>query len=170
SRRRHTRSYGDWSSDVCSSDLLERRLRDRCRPIYGDEFSFETNLRLQQTVFGFKIFEVESAVIAHPCGIDVIVLARCLPIDHVLAGPDDRVTPGGTARADTFCFFQKPDAHFESKIRRGQRANWTNIDSVEGVIVFEPLARMRREHGVTAAIDKSEDVVVCNFLAKTDAT
>src|SRR5437867_5284026 len=35
SRRRHTVSYGDWSSDVCSSDLLvERRqearvLRDR---------------------------------------------------------------------------------------------------------------------------------------------
>src|SRR5207248_4588064 len=25
SRRRHTRSYGDWSSDVCSSDLFERR-------------------------------------------------------------------------------------------------------------------------------------------------
>src|SRR5438094_3026966 len=23
SRRRHTRSYGDWSSDVCSSDLFE---------------------------------------------------------------------------------------------------------------------------------------------------
>src|SRR5438094_6270299 len=23
SRRRHTRSYGDWSSDVCSSDLTE---------------------------------------------------------------------------------------------------------------------------------------------------
>src|SRR5207248_7014791 len=23
SRRRHTRSYGDWSSDVCSSDLSE---------------------------------------------------------------------------------------------------------------------------------------------------
>src|SRR5207248_7671544 len=28
SRRRHTRSYGDWSSDVCSSDLrIERRPR-----------------------------------------------------------------------------------------------------------------------------------------------
>src|SRR5438094_1293456 len=24
SRRRHTRSYGDWSSDVCSSDLFEQ--------------------------------------------------------------------------------------------------------------------------------------------------
>src|SRR5437867_8847404 len=24
SRRRHTRSYGDWSSDVCSSDLVRR--------------------------------------------------------------------------------------------------------------------------------------------------
>src|SRR6266516_5969367 len=27
SRRRHTRSYGDWSSDVCSSDLEPRLLR-----------------------------------------------------------------------------------------------------------------------------------------------
>src|SRR5207248_5612982 len=26
SRRRHTRSYGDWSSDVCSSDLERLRL------------------------------------------------------------------------------------------------------------------------------------------------
>src|SRR5207248_8137080 len=26
SRRRHTRSYGDWSSDVCSSDLPARVL------------------------------------------------------------------------------------------------------------------------------------------------
>src|SRR5207248_3386925 len=25
SRRRHTRSYGDWSSDVCSSDLAPAR-------------------------------------------------------------------------------------------------------------------------------------------------
>src|SRR5207248_8186070 len=26
SRRRHTRSYGDWSSDVCSSDLIREAL------------------------------------------------------------------------------------------------------------------------------------------------
>src|SRR5207248_5835487 len=31
-RRRHTRSYGDWSSDVCSSDLsLVREQRKRAR-------------------------------------------------------------------------------------------------------------------------------------------
>src|SRR5207248_5239380 len=29
SRRRHTRSYGDWSSDVCSSDLVSRTLLGR---------------------------------------------------------------------------------------------------------------------------------------------
>src|SRR5690348_18437741 len=27
SRRRHTRWTGDWSSDVCSSDLVEKRVR-----------------------------------------------------------------------------------------------------------------------------------------------
>src|SRR5207248_7773346 len=37
SRRRHTRSYGDWSSDVCSSDLVERLQRVGDRRIWpGD--------------------------------------------------------------------------------------------------------------------------------------
>src|SRR5207248_6627110 len=34
SRRRHTRSYGDWSSDVCSSDLRQHGL-GRCREPSG---------------------------------------------------------------------------------------------------------------------------------------
>src|SRR5207248_3922037 len=35
SRRRHTRSYGDWSSDVCSSDLAQARTQkpvEQARP------------------------------------------------------------------------------------------------------------------------------------------
>src|SRR5207248_4652957 len=32
SRRRHTRSYGDWSSDVCSSDLIAAKFPGICRP------------------------------------------------------------------------------------------------------------------------------------------
>src|SRR5256885_4842889 len=33
SRRRHTRLQGDWSSDVCSSDLAHRRLFVRGREV-----------------------------------------------------------------------------------------------------------------------------------------
>src|SRR5207248_626845 len=33
SRRRHTRSYGDWSSDVCSSDLENARLKQELAAI-----------------------------------------------------------------------------------------------------------------------------------------
>src|SRR5438094_9318810 len=36
SRRRHTRSYGDWSSDVCSSDLdFGHQLRNQLNAIVG---------------------------------------------------------------------------------------------------------------------------------------
>src|SRR5207248_8988001 len=35
SRRRHTRSYGDWSSDVCSSDLDELSYDDSEEPTIG---------------------------------------------------------------------------------------------------------------------------------------
>src|SRR5437867_1627923 len=43
SRRRHTRSYGDWSSDVCSSDLNDLR--------YSAEHGRDT-LRFAETGFG----------------------------------------------------------------------------------------------------------------------
>src|SRR5207248_5787770 len=45
SRRRHTRSYGDWSSDVCSSDLLRRRSSERRSTFekIGCCFKFRTN-------------------------------------------------------------------------------------------------------------------------------
>src|SRR3989454_10990573 len=42
SRRRHTRLQGDWSSDVCSSDLhdgagqvIDREVDQRCREVHG---------------------------------------------------------------------------------------------------------------------------------------
>src|SRR5207248_7058148 len=47
SRRRHTRSYGDWSSDVCSSDLVVES---------ADEFRAEIPLDLlHQRVFHLVI-------------------------------------------------------------------------------------------------------------------
>src|SRR5207248_5347135 len=36
SRRRHTRSYGDWSSDVCSSDLVRCAIVERRIEGFGE--------------------------------------------------------------------------------------------------------------------------------------
>src|SRR5256885_5943869 len=55
SRRRHTRLQGDWSSDVCSSDL---KLPWRERPVFalllaqGGEFAFV----VFQTAAQYKVF------------------------------------------------------------------------------------------------------------------
>src|SRR5207248_6853642 len=43
SRRRHTRSYGDWSSDVCSSDL---GFLFRAAPTFQLPLSLERRLRV----------------------------------------------------------------------------------------------------------------------------
>src|SRR5207248_4469751 len=45
SRRRHTRSYGDWSSDVCSSDLREAE-RFRLRLVTTRELAVAVELRV----------------------------------------------------------------------------------------------------------------------------
>src|SRR5207248_6395010 len=44
SRRRHTRSYGDWSSDVCSSDLGRGCFSDYYTANYGGVI-FQRSLR-----------------------------------------------------------------------------------------------------------------------------
>ena len=98
--------------------------------------------------FGFEIFVIEPAVVAHPGGVDGIVLARCLAINDVLAGADDRVAAGRATGADALRFLQKPDAHLEAEIRRSQRADRADVDGVERVIVVERLARMRGERCV----------------------
>src|SRR5207248_3961634 len=61
SRRRHTRSYGDWSSDVCSSDLQQshspRNLpRREVRPVGSGQrksvMAMETRLRSEERRVG----------------------------------------------------------------------------------------------------------------------
>src|SRR5262249_17757183 len=95
--------------------------------------------------------------------------ARSLPINDVFAGADNRVATGRAAGADAFGFFQEPNTHLESEIGGGERPDWTKIDRIERIIVFQPLARMRSQHGVTAAIDKAEHVVLGNFLTEANA-
>src|SRR5256885_12880489 len=49
SRRRHTRLQGDWSSDVCSSDLIDDQAHQNIRPGRGGLFTLRQNvLRLRR--------------------------------------------------------------------------------------------------------------------------
>src|SRR5437867_8710773 len=64
SRRRHTRSYGDWSSDVCSSDLIEKAHPDvwnmllqimeegRLTDIVGRVIDFKNSILIMTTNIG----------------------------------------------------------------------------------------------------------------------
>src|SRR6266536_941498 len=70
SRRRHTRSTRDWSSDVCSSDLVGRHLPDGNIEILGrDDF--------QVKVQGYRIElgEIEAALREHPAVEHAVVVA-----------------------------------------------------------------------------------------------
>src|SRR5207248_7367844 len=81
SRRRHTRSYGDWSSDVCSSDLTPPRtvvrgeVRPRIRTITAfinlDPAQYKqqvaetmTMLRRAKTIFESRGYQVQTLRIA----------------------------------------------------------------------------------------------------------
>src|SRR5213592_1628833 len=123
---------------------MERCSPNRSWPIGWDQSSLRTYLRLQQATIGFQIFVIEPAIIAHPTGVNVIVLAGRLAIDHVLTSANDCVAPRRATCADALRFFQEPDAHFEAEISRSQRAHGANVDGVKRIIVNQRPARMRR--------------------------
>src|SRR5207248_4868274 len=64
SRRRHTRSYGDWSSDVCSSDLIYDQQGSLRNPGFLD-YRIPTCLDLP--LIETRIVEVASP--DHPLGV-----------------------------------------------------------------------------------------------------
>src|SRR5207245_7250769 len=65
SRRRHTRCYRDWSSDVCSSDLIEQ---------------FAGHVTLQALLFPAQA-NVQSGVLAHGPGVVYVsrMVLSCAP-------------------------------------------------------------------------------------------
>src|SRR5699024_11227553 len=54
SRRRHTRSKRDWSSDVCSSDLFSNE-----SPMWQDVISFDNDWLEKQGVYNSEDHEVD---------------------------------------------------------------------------------------------------------------
>src|SRR3954462_1671559 len=105
---------------------MERCLPNGCWPVGWDQPSLRANLGLQQAALRFQILVIEPAIIAHPTGVNVIVLAGRLTIDDVFPSSDDRVAPGRATCADALGFFQEPDPHFETEIGRSQRADRAN--------------------------------------------
>src|SRR5258706_5943044 len=49
SRRRHTRLVSDWSSDVCSSDLVRLKHQHACQPAHPVDVGKPPRLRPAQT-------------------------------------------------------------------------------------------------------------------------
>src|SRR5207248_4881491 len=63
SRRRHTRSYGDWSSDVCSSDL--QLVVDRRQPLLADRVDLDVELAgLAGNARGLEVLRVVEREVA----------------------------------------------------------------------------------------------------------
>src|SRR5207248_5167787 len=62
SRRRHTRSYGDWSSDVCSSDLVLCRTALRLPPPTRLRRTNTCLLGVCSTLFGLQLAHCAVAV------------------------------------------------------------------------------------------------------------
>src|SRR6476661_6017700 len=123
---------------------MERCLPNRSWPIGRDQSFPRTNLRLQQAAVRFEIFVIEPSIIAHPTGVNVIVLTRRLAIDDVLAGSDECIASRRATCANALRFFQEPDPHFETEVGRSQRAYWANVDGVKRIIIVQRPARMRR--------------------------
>src|ERR1019366_5957771 len=107
--------------------------------------------------------------VAHPTGVDGIVFARLVPVDSSLARPDGDIAAGRAARADASGFLEKPDPHLEPEILRRQRADGTDIDGVQGVIIVELPARVGREGAVAAAIHDAKRVVSRDVPREPDA-
>src|SRR5205823_12240214 len=83
---------------------LLRCLRDYYSPVGSDKFFSRNNLRFEQSAFRLHVIEVEAAVIAHPAGVDSVVLARRLSINDIFARADYCVATSRATCADTFRF------------------------------------------------------------------
>src|SRR5690606_39897405 len=69
SRRRHTRFSRDWSSDVCSSDLVEHKvdmikLTDYPLPVFGEDTERENGYPLQVQMLRNAIAAYDALIIA----------------------------------------------------------------------------------------------------------
>src|SRR5207248_8806186 len=93
SRRRHTRSYGDWSSDVCSSDLWA-----------ADDLPQQLNFDRYKGMLAHSPFAVASAVVAPAATPN---FAKDLYVANAAKAPDcDMVTRSEERRVGKECRYR----------------------------------------------------------------
>src|SRR5207248_7366610 len=81
SRRRHTRSYGDWSSDVCSSDLV---LEGALHFWFGEDGAEELTVRAGEVIVIPSFLAHRALALEDTLDVDVF----CPPRQDWLAGTD----------------------------------------------------------------------------------
>ena len=63
---------------------------------------------------------------------------------------------------------EEPNAHFKAEVRTRQRADWTNINRVERVVMRKLFTRVAGKCGIGAAVYEAEHVIVGDFFAETN--
>src|SRR5207302_9244481 len=114
-------------------------------------------------------FIIQSPEIAHPTGVDRVILPRFIPINLLFARADDHVATRRATRADALGLFEKPNAHLKTKIFGGERADRANIHCVERIIIIERSSGISRQGAVTAALHYPQRIIPDDLFAEANA-
>ena len=113
---------------------------------------------------------IQAPLIAHPAGIDRIVVARLIPVDLVFPGADSDVAAGRTGGADGLGFLHEPDAHLEPEIFRSQGAHRAKVNGVERVIIVEAFTGVGCDGVVASSIDDTQGVISSHISTESNAS
>ena len=131
----------------------------------------------------FHRMEAQPAFIAQPALVDVDIAPADRSVDLAVgcgvAGNaathrasrmiDAQIAAGAAAAADRAGSLEKPDAHLESKIRAGQRANRTDIDDIAGIWIVERLIAVNGDFRSVSAIQDDDLAGLRHVARESDA-
>ena len=120
-------------------------LSDTLKGLLPSDAASAVSLGSGQPIFVPDPFVIQAPGVAHPTGVDGVVLSWFVSVNLFLTRTDRDVTPCATACAETLGLSKKPNSHLESEIFRCQCAYRADIDGVEGVIIIERLPWKGRE-------------------------
>ncbi len=93
----------------------------------GRDGSSALDRRGGEAVVGLDLLVKDAAGIGEPGVVHRVVAARGDAVEHALAAPDLGVHADGRLGIDARRLLEEPDAHLEAEVRRGQRADRTDV-------------------------------------------